>query len=142
MNSLLYHKKQDIKISSLSAIANVLQEDGSNFYLNLLNNKNYREKDVVTIYIRRYCKSDGVPTICDRIKKILSRKRGRLVVFRREDRTESTELVQNIEFLSKYYPKFPVIEETYKFIEKKWDHIHDSEKKDIRDVIDYSRSQV
>ena len=142
LNRLLYHKKQDIKISSLSAIANVLQEGGSDFYLNLLNDKNYREKDTVAFYICRYCKVAGVPAICDRVKSILSRKRGRPIVSRREDGTESTDLVQNIEFLSKYYSEFPIIEKAYKVIEKKWDNIHDSEREDIRNAIDSSRLHV
>ena len=139
LNRLLYHKKQDIKISSLSAIASVLQEEGSDFYLNLLNDRNYREKDTVAIYICRYCRAAGVPAICDRVKSILSGKRGRPTVSRREDGTESTYLVRNIEFLSKYYSEFSIIEKVYKVIEMKWDNIHDSERVDIRNAIDSSR---
>jgi hypothetical protein len=142
LNELLHHKKQGIKIASLAAIAKVLQEDGSDFYLNLLYDKNFREKDAAAAFIRKYCKAEGVTAICDRVKRMLSRKRGRPVVSRREDRTESTEFVQNIEFLSRYYSEFPLIEETYKVVEKKWDNIHDSEKEVIQNAIDSSRLKV
>lgn len=142
LKPLLYHKKQDIKTLSLSAIANILQEEGSDFYLKLLNDKNYREKDTVAFYICRYCKADGVPAICDRVKTIVSRKRGRPIVSRREDGTESTDFVQNIEFLSRYYSEFPIVEKAYKVVEKKWDNIHESEREDIRNAIDSTRLQI
>lgn len=139
LRELLYHIKQDIKISSLSAIAKVLKEEGCELYLNLLTDKNYRDKDIVTCYIRAHCLHNGVPAICERIKTVLSRKRGRPLIFRRPDRTETTELVLNIEFLTDYYSRFNLIENTYKLIEKKWDKIHEIERDDIQNAITNSR---
>lgn len=140
LRELLYHKKQDIKISSLSAIAKVMQEEGCDFYLSLLNDNNYREKDIVTIYIRAYCGYNGVPAICDRIKSTLSRKRGRPLIFRRSDNSEATELILNVEFIGGYYSQFKAIEETYKIVERKWDKVHESEKDDIRHAIVNART--
>ena len=139
LHKLLYHKKQDIKISSLSAIAKTMKVDGCGLFLDLLNDKNYRDKDIVTVHIRTHCGSNGVPAICDRIKKTLSSKRGQPSIFRRIDRTETTELALNVEYLSVYYSQFESIEKIYKLIEKKWDKIHELEKDDIKDAIYNSR---
>jgi hypothetical protein len=136
---LLTHKKQDVKMSSLSVISKILKSEGSDFFINLLSNKTFRDKDIVTLYIRNYCKEKGVSPICNRIKSILSRKRGRPLIFRRDDRSEATELILNTEFLSKYYDSHPEVERTFQLIEKKWDNVFDSEKEEIENIIVDSR---
>jgi hypothetical protein len=136
LKKLLYHKKQDIKLCSLGAISNALKEEGCDFYIELFNDKNYRDKGAVASCIREYCNEKGVSTICGRIKTILSRKRGNIQYFRMEDGTEKTELVFNVQYLREYYSDYPNIENIFKLVKKKWEKIFEVEKEDIRQAIE------
>ncbi|MBL4911190.1 MAG: hypothetical protein JKX78_14400 [Alteromonadaceae bacterium] len=136
---LLYHKKQEIKVLSLSTISRIRKKDGHQFYLNLLADKNYRNNDVVINIIREYSGSAGVSAVCDRVSKMLRRKRGRTSAWK-EDGVEGTELVHNVVFLGKYYSQFSIIEKTYKNIEKKWDNVQNHESDAILKTIKVSRS--
>lgn len=137
LKRLLYHKKQDIKLTSLAAIANILKEEGSDFYIQFLEDSKYREKWAIICWIHEYCGDEAVPVVVKRIKTILKTKRSNRSIFiRQEDRRLKSELILAIEYIDRHKTVRREVFDAYDYIIKRWEYVLEEERAFLTESID------
>ena len=137
LKPLLYHKKQDLQIVSLSAMGNILKETGSALYIELLEDAKWPEKWAAVASIHKYCGDEAVSVIIKRIKKLLRRKRsGRTASITHDNGIVKTELILAIEYIDRYRSTRHEVLKAYEYVQKRWEYVLGIERTFLSENID------
>ncbi len=120
LKKALHYPASDVKISALHAIAKIAKDGEQETYLAALNDPKYPEKMTAISQIEKFNDVRAVPSVIERLRKILSRKRLRVYF----DGHES-EVTLAVKYLAQFKTgeNADLIRKTYAMIQEKWPNL-------------------